>query len=379
MSVRPSQSTSALISALIVVVGMLASRAPTVLAQAPDSELKAASPSELSTGFSDLIEVSEVFLDVLATDDDGQVVRGLKAEDFEILEDGQPVAITSLSYYSTRYGDADANEGDIPSSRFILLFFHNQTRTGRYGVARLFRQQIRATFGAREWVREHMMPSDWVAVVSYGTRLVVHQDFTQDAEALDKALSNASTGKSSRADQRSIRERRERGRELGILSRLPTGNALKQAAPNIYKAIEVVAGATGNLIGRKTMLLYTLGFGVERGRDSLPDPVLYPELEPILNDHNVAVYPIDMTPAGSSPDHEDFLERLATDTGGFYDPDFNGFVRPIESVTDENQGYYLVSYRSPRPAGEIGYQRLEVVAKNPAVHLRARTGYRYGL
>ena len=48
-------------------------------------------------------------------------------------------------------------------------------------------------------------------------------------------------------------------------------------------------------------------------------------------------------------------------------------------VSDENYGYYLLSYQSEHPAGEIGYERIAVRPRDPRIELRARTGYRYGL
>ena len=327
--------------------------------------------------FEDLIEVSEVFLDVLALRD-GEVAPGLTMDDFVVEEDGNPVELTSVDYYTTSYGTG--TPGETPASRYFVLFFHDQTRFGLFNN-RLMRQQLRAVRDARRWVEEAMEGSDWVAIVAYDVALRVHQDFTQDQDALLRALKRVSTGKKPDTFRPDRREAIDRGRELGILSRLPTGRALEQSASNVYEGIQTVAEATGFLVGRKIMMLYTIGFGIDKagGRTSVPDPRYYPQLEPVLNDHNVAVYPIDMTPAGTPPVQEDFLQKLADDTGGRYDPNFTGFFQPFEAVAEENYGYYLLSYRSERPAGEIGYQRLTVKTRDPEIEVRTRTGYRYGL
>lgn len=363
-------STCFCIAALLIPIGLQAQEEP----EAPTGEL------QFQT-FEDLVEVSEVFLDVLALDSKGQTVPGLTADDFQVTEDGQPVTLTSVSYYTTRYGqEAAASADEVPSSRYIVLFFHDQARMGLFG-SRLMRQQLRAARDARRWVNEAMTGSDWVAVVSYDTELRLHQDFTQDPDALDAALKRVAGGKKPDGFRPGRREAVDRGRELGILTRLPQNRELRQNTNNVYRAIQRVAEASGFLVGRKVMMLYTVGFGVERsgGRVTLPDPRFYPELEPVLNDNNMAVYPIDMTPAGTSPPQEDFLQRLADDTGGRYDPNFTGFFQPLQRVTEENRGYYLLTYRSERPAGEIGYQNLSVVAPDPNIEVRARTGYRYGL
>ncbi len=341
-------------------------------------------PAQGLQTFEDLVEVSEVFLDVLALRE-GEVARGLGIDDFVVEEDGEPVELTSVSYYTTRYGaefaGATATEAEeVPSSRYFILFFHDQTRFGLFNN-RLMRQQLRAARDARRWIQEAMEPSDWVAIVSYDVELRVHQDFTQDPEVLSAALERVATGKKPDQFRPGRREALGRGRELGILSRLPVGRELEDSVSNVYEGIQRVAETTGFLVGRKVMLLYTLGFGVEKagGRASIPDPRYYPQLEPVLNDHNVAVYPIDLTPPGSPPPQEDFLQKLADDTGGRFDPNFTGFFQPFEAIAGENHGYYLLTYRSERPSGEIGYQNLTVTTTDQEIEVRARTGYRYGL
>ena len=345
------------------------------------SDEQSPAPTTLQT-FDDLIEVSEVFLDVLALDDQDRPVTGLTLDDFVVEEDGEPVQLTSLSYYTTRYGEETlaADTEEVPSSRYFVLFFHDQTRFGLFNN-RLMRQQLRAARDAKRWVEEAMTGSDWVAIVTFDMGLRLHQDFTQDRDALLHSLDRVATGKKPDSFRPGRREAQERGRELGILSRLPQGRELQKQTGNVYEGIQRVAEASGFLVGRKIMMLYTIGFGVEKagGRTSLPDPRYYPDLEPVLNDHNVAVYPVDMTPPGSPPPQEDFLQKLADDTGGFYDPNFVGFFTPLENVAEENQGYYLLTYRSERPAGEIGYQTLTVRTRNPDIETRTRTGYRFGL
>ncbi|MCG8456399.1 MAG: VWA domain-containing protein [Holophagales bacterium] len=338
-------------------------------------------PTELQTGFEEMIQVSEVFLDVLVTDRDGNAVRGLELEDFTVEEDGQPVTVTSASYYTTRYGDAGVADDEVPSSRYFLFFFHDKARDGGTYATQLLRQKMRAVLDAEKWVENEMLPSDWAAVVGYGTQLQVQQDFTQDREALSRALRRVSRGKPASDFRPGRREAVGRGRELDVLSRLPAGRELLDATPNVYLGLQKVAEAAGFLVGRKVMFLYTTGFGIRRGaaRTTIPDPRYYEALEPVLNDHNIAVYPIDLTPAGRPPLEEDFLTRLAADTGGYYDPNFVGFLRPLVDIASDNVGYYLLTYRTEHPAGEIGYQTLDVRTADPEHRVRTRTGYRFGI
>ena len=109
------------------------------------------------------------------------------------------------------------------------------------------------------------------------------------------------------------------------------------------------------------------------------DPRYYPPMEEALNDHNVAVYTIDLNPLGSTHLQAQFLNQLANDTGGYYYEDSVSFLTPLRRISKENSGYYLLSYQSEHPASEAGFQKVEVKARDKAVKVRARKGYRYGV
>ena len=338
----------------------------------------------LAPSFKDLIEVSEVLLDVIATDAEGEVVLGLGEDDFLIEEDGEPVEITGVSFYATRYFDDEERAAagatapqEVPSSRYFILLWDSQPRNLRYGSLML-RQRLRASRDLRRWVTDEMSASDWLAVVRWDGELAVYQDFTQETRALVEAIGRAAVGKAANAYAPASR-RSGSIRHLSLQRRLPPPRRAGERE-NLYQALGRLAEASGTIVGRKNLLLLTTGFGVELQHSrSEPHPEHYPALETLLNDHNVAVYPIDLTPPGRPARQRDFLDRLARDTGGYYDENFIGFLSPVQDVAQENHGYYLLSYQSARPAGEIGYQRLEVKARDPEIRVRARTGYRYGL
>ncbi|MGB6850042.1 MAG: hypothetical protein WBG05_17740 [Thermoanaerobaculia bacterium] len=97
-----------------------------------------------------------------------------------------------------------------------------------------------------------------------------------------------------------------------------------------------------------------------------------------LNDNNVAVYPMDLTPLGTGHALEDSLENVAGQTDGQFFRYFTNFVTPLEQISELNSGYYLLSYRATHPAGETGYQKVKVSTRNKELNVRARQGYLYG-
>jgi VWFA-related protein len=329
------------------------------------------------------VEVNEVLLDVLVTDRDGNVVVGLGPDDFVVEEDGETVPVTGVTFYSnSRFvesaGDAQAKGirvDRVPVDRYFILFFDDQRR-GAPRAVQAERQQMEAGRDARQWVRDHLLPTDWVAVVSYDTRLKVHQDFTRDKSAVLAALEDAPLARNPKGNWPS---RQEAGDDPSLTAYLPTGKELGKESRTIYDGLELVADAAGHVIGRKNLVLFSRGFGdVNRFGIYQPDPRYYPDMERALNDNNVAVYTVDLTPNEVEHTLSDALNQLAAETGGRYYENFISFETPLQRIAEENSGYYLLSYESRRPAGKSGFQAVDVETTNRQFKVAARKGYAYG-
>lgn len=328
--------------------------------------------------FEERLEITEVLLDVLVTDKDGSPVAGLQASDFVVEEDGREVELTGVDYYTTRYGEEGSDvEGQIPASRYFVFFFHDQ-RLVADGNNQLLRTQLDAARESRDWVEEEMRPSDWVAVAGYDVKLKIFQDFTQDRQALLSAITAASRGRDPEKERWT--QKSTAADAPSLLRDLPTGRELRRQTKRIYDGLTLLAEAMGHIAGRKTLLLLSIGFGEFDGFSPFarPDSRYYPELEEALNDNNVAVYPIDLTPQFLEHGQTNFLHQLANDTGGYYYKNFTSFLTPLREIADENVGYYLLSYRSEHPRGKRGYQEIKVKTRMPKLVVRAPRGYRFG-
>ncbi len=342
----------------------------------------AAAQDEPAASFEGLVEVTEVLLDVLAVGRDGETITGLGTDDFIVTENGDEVKLTGVSYYTTRYGPGgtiEIQDGDIPSSRYFMFFFHDMKRLGPE-ANRLIRQQLEAGRKSKEWVEEHMLPSDWVAVASYDVKLKLHLDFTQDREQILRAIDDGVRG---RDPEKNVGRQGRRVPPAGapsLLRHLPQGKKLRKETARIYDGIRLLADASAFIVGRKNMLMFTIGFG-ELGRGTpvaTGDPRYYPPMEQALNDANVAVYTLDLTPVEYDHIQRDFMSQLSSDTGGFYYGTFVNFIAPLREIAAENVGYYVLSYQSEHPAQESGYQEVKVKPRDRSVKLRARKGYLYG-
>jgi len=347
--------------------------APAAFAQQPAQEPQAQGQ------FGEKIDVNEVLLDVLVTDAKGNVIVGLKPEDFVVKENGKPVDLTGLTFYSDRRLIGSAKEGvkvdEVPEDRFFILFFDDQ-KDEAVDAPELLARQVEAGQRARDWVLKNRQAADWVAVVSYDKRLKVQQDFTRDGRALAEAVGDAIKGKDAEGNWPS---RIKEGEGPSLYANLPRGNALRDETENIYDALEVLARSAGQIRGRKNLVMFTTGFGeVNSFGQYIPDQRYYPGMAQALNDNNVAVYSLDLVPAATIHPLSNAMTQLSNDTGGQYYTNFSTFATPLKQIGEENSGYYLLSYRSEQPAGKRGFQEVDVDTTNPEFRVRARKGYAYG-
>lgn len=337
---------------------------------------------QLETPFEDELTVTEVLLDVQVNDRGGNVIIGLDKGDFIVEEDGKPIEIDTLTFYSNRILETAADElrdsgialEEIPQDRYFIVLFEDQLSRAA-DAPRLVSRQLDAGRQTKEWIRRELLPGDWVAVLSYDFKLKLHQDFTQNRSDLVAAVDRAVRSKEGGNWPSRISD--DEGPSLA--QGLPRGKALRKETKTIYDALQVLARAAGQVQGRKNLLFFSLGFGdLDSFGQYRPDTRYYPPTMRNLNDNNVAVYTIDITPTGTRHALEDALSHLALDTGGEYLFNFTSFITPLRRASEANNGYYLISYKARHQPQESGYQEVKVATRNPEFKVKARAGYLYG-
>jgi VWFA-related protein len=358
---------------LIALVCLLASLAPLLAQEEPQGQ------------FGETVDVSEVLLDVLVTDAQGNVIIGLGPEDFVVKENGKPVELTDVTFYSNRrlvessagvLAKSGVKIDEIPEDRYFILLFDDQKKNAPE-APRLLSQQMEAARRAKGWVEGELSPGDWVAVVSYDSRLKVQQDFTRDQRALIDAINDAIKGKD---PEQHYAGRIAENKSPSLLAGLPRGKELRDRTPTIFEALQQIARAASNIRGRKNLLLFTNGLPgrIDSFGQYLPDPRYFKPTSQALNDANVAAYTIDLVPSEAEHTLSDSLNQLADETGGRYFFNFVNFSTPLDQITEENNGYYLLAYRSTHKAGEKGFQPVEVETTSREFKVKARKGYEYG-
>jgi len=147
-------------------------KAPTTVEHHPSrqevSKAPQAEPQQQSKPpeYSISLESNLVVLDVLVTDEDGNVLSNLKKENFLVLDNGKPQIITHFA------------PTDDPITIVILMEYS--------GLAYDYFAYKTAYWGSG--FLSHLDSKDWVALITYDTRPTIQVDFTRNKAEVQDAL-----------------------------------------------------------------------------------------------------------------------------------------------------------------------------------------------
>lgn len=123
-----------------------------------------------TTGPAIAVETALVNLDVLVTDEDGLVLAGLKKENFRVLDDGKPQAITHF-------------ESTGAPITLVMLLEYSRDSYNYFAYKG-------ATWGAT--IVNHLEAKDYLALVTYDIKPTVRVDFTRNRVAIQDGLNSLS-------------------------------------------------------------------------------------------------------------------------------------------------------------------------------------------
>ena len=180
---------------VLVVVG-LAFATALVAAQSAQPPAQTAAPQTPEVTFK--VEVNYVEQDVRVIDRNGNFIRGLTHEDFQVLEDGRPQKVQTFGLVdipNTRprkprflAPDAAPIEPDVAVNKQVLDGRLYLIVLDDYHVAPLRTQNVRNL--ARRFVLEKLGADDQAAVVVTSGQTRMSQDFTQNRRLLLEAIDN---------------------------------------------------------------------------------------------------------------------------------------------------------------------------------------------
>ncbi|MFL6245388.1 MAG: VWA domain-containing protein [Thermoanaerobaculia bacterium] len=327
--------------------------------------------------FNEQIDVNAVLLDVIVTDRKGNHILGLGPDDFIIKENGVRQTVDSVDYFTNRRL-LDQREEQAPfkvervrEERYFIFFFDKPENP-----AVLFDELTRARQAVKTFVNEEMKETDRVAIVGHDVRLKVYSDFTNDRKQLASALNDAA----------------KFGRGLtsvpagdgpSILRNLKTMDMIGDTG-TVYEALDVLADSVRSIRARKNLILFSPGIA-DRDEQVFANEMLStrsrhldPALES-LNAANTTVYGVQLQRHGDMTMYfHQRLDELSQSTGGKYFRLNVSFLPALKQIEHTNNGYYLLTYRSPHASGEKGFQKVDVELKNREFRVVARPGYSFG-
>jgi VWFA-related protein len=112
------------------------------------------------------VQSNLVSIDTVVTDQDGNLVTGLKRENFRVLDNGQPQQISNFA----------PTEAPIT---IVILMEYSAAYYGYFG------------YKGQQWADgflHDLKPQDWVALKTFDLKITLQQDFTQDKRAVDEAI-----------------------------------------------------------------------------------------------------------------------------------------------------------------------------------------------
>jgi VWFA-related protein len=152
--------------------------------------LFAQSPQTTTPTFLETLDVRVANVDVVVADRHGNAIRGLGRNDFVVLENGVPQAITNFAEYSGSKGSAEtiattaagpaAEDVTAPPPRKFLFFVDDMSLTDR--------NQKQLIESATRLIHEQMRAGDEAMVMTRAQTSDVKLQFTPDRAAVEKTL-----------------------------------------------------------------------------------------------------------------------------------------------------------------------------------------------
>jgi VWFA-related protein len=356
-----------------------------------------------------------VLVNVVVRDRKGNLVRGLKKEDFTVTEDGKRQNVSTFDFENVdEFPTAGPNESTVAGAtapggllrpankaaldgrdrRLMLLFFD---------FSGMDPEQIeRAVDAAKKFMGTKMLPADMIALVSLSTNMHVDLDFTDDKGKVLSALSAYTSSQGQGFDA---------GAEGSSEGAAETGGAYTPddtdyntfSADRKLLALQSIMETLGKISQKKSIIYFSNGI-TQSGVDN--QSALRAATASAVK-ANVSIYPLDVRglqafpPGGeaqnaslhgqsayngnavfndlnSNAGSQETLSTLADDTGGKAFFDSNDFGGVFSQVQKDTSAYYVLGFTSSNALKDGRFRHLKVQVNRQDVKLEYRSGYYAG-
>ncbi|MCP3962563.1 MAG: VWA domain-containing protein [bacterium] len=372
--------------------------------------------------FVDRVDVNVVNVEAFVTDAKGEHVGGLAIEDFEILEDDEPVTVTNFYTVTRRKAPpagsetieaAQAAEEPVPPEQQLHLLVYVDNFNIRPG------NRKRVLSSLEGFLESRTAAGDRIMLVTYDRGIRTVLPFTDDPEQVAAGLTKV---RHSRANgMTEDLRRRVAARQIANALRDPMTAGSAQSFLTRYvdetranllhstRALEAVVRSLAGLSGRKAMLYVSDGLPQRPGEQladqffgavslSNNESTLFRGVMREANAQQVTFYTLDARgsvgtfstaemdddiaggvnrtalDAARNMNFQEPLIDMAVPTGGTSFLNSYNFDVAMEAMSKDFDHFYSLGYQS-RFSGDGRYHTIEVRVKRPDLSVRHRSGF----
>lgn len=376
------------------------------------------------------VDVTVTNVDVFVTDSKGQRVTGLKAEDFDVKQDGIPQKITN--FYAVAGGRVlfedgisvpfDAKEPASPQLPPVVqahyVFYIDNQNIQPQTRNRMFKR-------LKEFIQESVGPNAEGMIVTYNRSLKVRKSFTSHPNELIGTLEEVELdtggGTNTGTDLKDALQRINESK-----SSTEAQNYAQNYAKEVRNDIEFTTDALVSTIsslaglqGRKNLVYVSEGLPQTPGlelyeaiREKFQDPSAsmqefeydmsprYMKVITAANSNGVTIYTldasglqtssaIDVSTRGSNSQgmndvrvndffaHQNMqgpIKMMAEETGGLAAVNTNDWKANLDQIASDFSNFYSLGYRAAKGATDRGH-KIEVTVKRKGLTVRTRTSF----
>ncbi len=380
-----------------------------------------------------------IAVDVIATDSHGKVIRGLKADDFQISEErGGQQKISQFQFIDESGRPAPAYPPGLTAAPAGAPFIFSNLLPDRMRVPPtvMLMDALNTEIQNQAEVHRHMLallktlpPSTPIAVFVLGHQLHVLQSFTTDPALLRAAVDHALRSPDIAANpQDDAESASNQFLDQNNETETPANQVLEDFEKMDYEAqmalrvdettdaMVAIAKFLGGYPGRKNLLWFSSSFpnwiapNADFGQDSFMGSADYSDkirkASEALTDSRIAVYPVDarglevssIYSSASTPhinrnnpgaslagtmnrdnstriDTQATMHMIADSSGGKVCINTNDLSGCVQTALDDSSAYYELGYYPENVKWDGRFHKITVKTPEKGVKLRYRTGY----
>jgi VWFA-related protein len=388
---------------------------PATPAQPPPATPATPDPASQIPPVTFKVEVNYVEVDAVVTDKQGNFVRNLGRDDFQVFEDGKPQSVTTFALIDIPIERAEqplfaktiiepdvrTNARDFDGRLYMIVLDDLHTNVAR---------SPRVKAAARDFITRYMGANDVAAIVTTSGRSNQTQEFTGSKRLLIAAVDKFMGDKlrSSTLERIDEYNRTRDFRTAGDPVTDPAEMERSFKASRTLEALRNVSDYLAGIRGRRKALVF-----ISEGIDyDIHDVFNNRNASTVIDDTreaiaaatraNVSIYSVDPRGLTSLGDEaieiaglpgdtslnlgtqslqnelrlaQDSLRVLSDETGGFAAVSSNDFAKAFERITQENSSYYVLGYYPANDRRDGRFRKIEVRLTRQGLQVRARKGY----